>query len=155
MKSCPLTPTGRWCVLLLIAAIAWIGLSGCQTLRDPNNSAMIQLTTQVAVGKFIESKSDRVGTAKKVADVAAQAKAIAASDTTTVAAVQAMVDARIMQLNLEPSDRLLATALVNVLASELRNKVGDGLLNETDRVILGNVLDTVISTANVYIPPSN
>jgi hypothetical protein len=137
--------------LFVLAAIC-LTLNGCQTLRDPNNTAIIQLTTQVAVGKFIESKTDRVGTAQRVIDVASQVKAIAESDATTVGALQVMASARIAQLNLEPSDVLLATALVNVLVSELQNKVGDGLLNDTDKVLLGKILGTVINTASVYIP---
>ncbi len=143
-------------MILLIAAIALcFGLGGCQTLSDPNNSVIVELTTQVAVGKFIESKSDRVGTAKHVVDIATQVKAIADSDATTVGALQQLANARIAQLNLEPSDTLLATALVDMLVAGLQDKVGNGLLNDADKVILGKILSTVITTANVYIPVSH
>jgi hypothetical protein len=146
------TPYFPAALLVLVTIAAVFCLSGCQTLRDPSNTAIVELTTQVAVGKFIESKSDRAGTARHVVDVATQVKAIAESDSTTVGALQAVADARIAQLNLEPSDQLLATALVHMLVAELQGKIGDGLLNDTDKLILGRILGTVIVTANVYIP---
>ncbi len=142
-------------VLLVLAVIATLfGLSGCQTITDPKNSVIIELTTQVAVGKFIESKSDRVGTAKHIVDIATQVKAIADSDSTTIGALQQLANARIAQLNLEPSDTLLATALVDMLVAGLQDKVGNGLLNDADKLILGKILSTVIAAASVYIPAS-
>jgi hypothetical protein len=139
-------------VLIAITALSCFGLSGCQTLSDPNNAPIIELTTQVAVGKFIESKADRVNTAKHIVDIATQVKTVAASDQTTVVALRELANARITQLNMQPSDAILAAALINLLASELNTKVSNGLLNEADRVILSKVLDNVIMIANVYIP---
>lgn len=146
------SPLMKLFTLSCLAVATAIILSGCQTLRDPKNTALIEITAQVAVGKFIESKSDRVVTAQHVRDVATQIKAVAESDATTVGALQTLANARIAQLNLQPSDVLLATALVNVLVSELQDKVSAGLLSDADKVLLGKILATVISTANVYAP---
>lgn len=150
-----LTPTFRFAMLILLVIVAaFMALTGCATLRDPKNSALIEITTQVAVSKFIESKSDRAGTAAHVRDVATQIKSVAESDATTVGALQTLASARIAQLNLRPSDVLLATALVNVLVAELQDKVSAGVLSDADRVLLGKVLGTVIATANVYTVPA-
>lgn len=142
----------RSTLLLFIGAVIIYCLTGCATLRDPKNTVLIEITTQVAVSKFIESKADRPGTATHVRDVATQIKAVAESDATTIGALQTLASARIAQLNLQPSDVLLATALVNVLVAELQDKVSTGMLSDADRILLGKVLGTVISTANVYAP---
>lgn len=131
-------------VLVLCALLA-----GCATIEENPNTA--KLVTQYAVLKFAEQSSAdrRAERLANVARIAADVKAIAANEVTSVSSIRAAVAIQIQKLNLSPADQLLANGLADILAQELAKRVGDGALNPEQRLIVGQVMDWVLEAAQM------
>lgn len=122
------------------------GLVACQSIQTERTSARLAVT--VATLKVIEAdKDNQVERAAKVATIARDAQKLLDGDDVTLTALQTAVKTRLDAAELAPSDRLLADALVAMLADELRARLGDGLLNPEQRVTVSTVLDWVAVAA--------
>jgi len=60
------------------------------------------------------------------------------------------ISARLAEINLSPSDRVLAAALVDAVVTEIDLRVGEGLLSPDERVTVSQVLDWVIDATEFY-----
>lgn len=116
-----------------------------------------QLVTQQAVGRVIEKEQDpvaRQAKAQRIADIAKEVKGVVDLGTeTTVNLLVDIVNAKIAAAGLQPSDLLLAKALVTALVDVINEKVGhdgSGVLNPDMKLSVRGVLNDVISTAEVY-----
>ena len=56
---------------------------------------------------------------------------------------------QIAKLNLSPADQLLARGLVDMLNQELAKRVGAGLLDEKQRIIVADLMNWVLEAAEM------
>lgn len=133
---------------IIIAAIAAITLSACATGSGSNASE--KLIVQAATMKFIESSDDRAAKATRIVKAADQARVWLDSDGVTIADLQVAMLERIAAADLEPSDKLLASALVEVVVAELNVRIGDGIISPDKRATVNAVLTWVEQAASFY-----
>lgn len=141
--------------LVFVASILALSLaSSCATLE--NNPASAKLVTQYAVLKFAEQSSadKRAERIANVQRVATDVKAIAAGEPVSIGLLKAAVGAEIAKLNLSPADTMLANALVDMLAIELSERVGEGILDPDQLVQVAKVMDWIIEAAALASPPA-
>lgn len=132
--------------LLILTTLA---LASCATLKE--NDGTVKLSVQYAVIKLAEQSSSdkRVSRLNNIKQTALAAKALAANDQTTVIALRNSIAAQIAQLNLSPADALLANALADFIAEEIRDRIGEGILKPDDAVFIGNVMDWIIEACDI------
>lgn len=135
---------------IIIAAVATsLILSGCAT--GGGSSASEKLIVQAATMKFIEASTDRSAKAARIARAADQARVWLDTDGVTIADLQAAMLERIAAADLEPSDKLLASALVEVVVTELNVRIGDGVISSEKRATVNAVLAWVEQAASFYV----
>jgi hypothetical protein len=127
---------------ILIAALA--ALSGCASF---SGSATEKLVVQAATMKFIEAD---LKNADRIEKAASAARVWLDTDGVTIADLkQAMLD-RVATSDLPPSDRLLASALVDVVAAEIDVRIGAGVLDPERKATVNTVLGWVEQAAAFY-----
>ena len=131
---------------LIVSFVAVLALSGCATLGT--GSAGEKLVIQVATMKVIEADEDRSAKAAKIRAAVDQARVWLDMDGITLADLRSAMLARIS--GLEPSDRLLAAALIDAVAVELETRIGDGILDADKRVRVNAVLSWIAEAASFY-----
>lgn len=132
----------------LIAALVSILLfASCATIEQNPNTA--KLVTQYAVLKFAEQSSDgrRAERISNVIKIATDVKAIAANEVTSISSLRGVVGTQVAKLGLSPADQLLAFGLADIVAQELIKRVGEGQLNDSQRLVVGQVCDWIIEAA--------
>lgn len=133
---------------LIVSFVAVLALSGCATLGT--GSAGEKLVIQAATMKVIEADEDRAAKAAKIRAAVDQARVWLDTDGVTLADLHAAIMGRLTSANLEPSDMLLASALVDVVVAELNARIGDGILDEDKRVRVNTVLGWIAEAASFY-----
>lgn len=133
---------------IFIAAVLAVALAGCASFNT--SGASEKLIVQAATMKFIESSDDRAGKAARIARAADQARVWLDTDGVTVADLQVAMLERIAAADLEPSDKLLASALVDVLVAELNVRIGQGVISPEKRATVNAVLGWVEQAASFY-----
>lgn len=129
--------------LPVAAVVATFTLSGCQTIQD--NPAVARLAVEYATLKAIDEKPDR---AARVAKIAGQVRANAEGGASaTVALIRTAVLAEIRWDKLDQADALLIRSLIDVAAAELEKRVGDGLIDPEQRLIVAEVAGWIESAA--------
>lgn len=131
---------------LIVSVVAVLALSGCATLGT--GSAGEKLIIQAATMKVIEADEDRSAKAAKIRAAVDQARVWLDVGGITLADLRYAMLARIG--GLEPSDRLLATALIDAVAVELEARIGDGILDADKRVRVNAVLSWIAEAASFY-----
>src|SRR5690606_8517234 len=131
---------------LIVSVVAVLALSGCATLGT--GSAGEKLFIQAATMKVIEADEDRAAKAAKIRAAVDQARVWLDMDGITLADLRSAMLARIG--GLEPSDRLLAAALIDAVAVELEARIGDGILDADKRVRVNAVLSWISEAASFY-----
>ena len=101
--------------------------------------------------KVIEADADRAAKAARVIAAVSEARVLVDTDGVTLAEIQAAVMRRLVERGLEPSDLLLATALVDVVGLELQGRIGDGLLDPEKRVTVNTFLAWIEQAAHFYV----
>jgi hypothetical protein len=148
-------------VAFVCAAIIGLGLigaslPGCTTLAGGPSSEQLaaQVAVQYATGKFVEaagpSVDARLARARQVKAVAEQLRAVASSDSATIAALHELAMVQVAKASLAPADRLLANTLVDIAVQELSARVSTGALNAEARVAVTRLLDWVVAAASAY-----
>lgn len=133
---------------IILAALAAVMFTGCASLTG--TSASEKLIVQVATMKFIEAGDDRAEKAAKIVSAAAQARVWLDTDGVSIADLQSAMMARINTADLEPSDKLLAAALVEVVAAELNVRIGEGVIAPEKKATVNAVLAWVEQAASFY-----
>lgn len=141
--------------LFLSAALA-LSLAGCGSTNGlvERNSTAAQLIVKVAAMKYIEqapaeARGARAARVVSVADLvvdATKGEPITLQRLAQLAAEQLPAD-------LEPSDRMLAMALISVAQTELQNRIGVGSLESDTLLKLSEVLAWISDAARLYAPP--
>jgi len=133
---------------IILAALAAVMFTGCASLTG--TSASEKLIVQVATMKFIEAGDDRAEKAAKIVSAAAQARVWLDVEGVSLADLQAAMLARVNAADLEPSDKLLAAALVEVVAAELNVRIGEGVISPEKKATVNAVLAWVEQAASFY-----
>jgi hypothetical protein len=129
---------------LICIAAALAVLSGCASF---SGSTTEKLVVQVATMKFIESNP---ANADRIEQAAAEARTWLDADGVTLADLERAMMNRIAASDLEPSDRLLASALVEVVADEIDVRIGAGVLDPERKATVNTVLGWVEQAASFY-----
>lgn len=114
------------------------------------STASEKLIVQAATMKFIESSDDRAAKAVRIVRAAETARTWLDSDGVTIDELQTAMLERIASADLEPSDKLLASALVEVVVAELNTRIGEGIISPEKRATVNAVLSWVEQAASFY-----
>src|SRR5690606_22320719 len=133
---------------IILAVMATVVLSGCASFGT--SGATEKLIVQAATMKFIESSDDRAGKAARIVKAAAQARVWLDADGVTVADLHGAMIERIAGADLDPSDKLLAAALVDVVVAEINVRIGEGIISPDKRATVNAVLAWVEQAASFY-----
>lgn len=138
---------------MILAAVLAVALSGCASFGT--SSATEKLIVQAGVMKFIEGGSDapaeRAAKAARIVRAADQARIWIDTDGVTAGDLHAAMIERIAAADLEPSDKLLASALVEVVVAELNIRIGEGVISPEKRATVNSVLAWVEQAAGFYV----
>lgn len=132
----------------ILALSSLLVLTGCASLGTSDTSE--KLIVQAATMKFIEASDDRAAKATRIARAADQARVWLDTDGVTVADLKVAMLERIAAADLEPSDKLLASALVEVVVAELSVRIGEGVISPEKRATVNAVLGWVEQAASFY-----
>lgn len=138
-------------LLVATLALAVLALAGCSILQS--TPLVAKIAVQHATLRLIENQPEAqvVQKARNVVQFAKDAKQWAfAPDTVTVPQLAQAARQRLAQLDLTPSERLLANDLVSLIEQELKQRLGQQGLSEDARVTVNQVLTWVIEAADVY-----
>lgn len=137
---------------ILIAAVMAVALGGCASLDT--SGASEKLIVQAGTMKFIEAGGDapveRAAKAARIAKAAEQARVWLDTDGVMIADLQVAMLERIAAADLQPSDKLLASALVEVVVAELNVRIGEGVISPEKRATVNAVLGWVEQAASFY-----
>ncbi len=144
----------RW--YLAACMVVFLVTAGCASFQK--NAPVAQLGVEAATMKVIEAKpasgfpigATAAQRAAKIREIATAAKSFFDTGTADLAQLQAEIEKRVAPLNLAPSDRLLADALIQTVMSELQMKVGTGVLSPDQVYQVSAVLGWVITATNYY-----
>src|SRR5688572_8583949 len=109
-------------------------VTGCASFEKHNATARLIVTA--ATLKGIEQGWD----VERVRAIVTSAKALAAGTEVTVGVLEIAIAKQLDGLELSPADRLLADALVQIIAEELQARIGLGVLKPEQRVMVDQVL---------------
>lgn len=123
-------------------------LTGCASIQSGNVAA--KLAVQVATMKVIESDDDRTAKAARIVSAVEQARVWLDVDGVTLADLKVAALRRLQERNLDPSDMLLASALVDIVAAELDVRIGQGALSPEQKVTVNTFLGWVAEAASFY-----
>ena len=130
-------------------------LFGCSSLTG--NIDNDKLLTQVAVMKVIEAGKTSDGIAARKAtilEISAEAHKWLDFEGFGVAELESKLKARVAELELLPSDRLVANILVEAIVTSLKERVVDGVklpeASEDIKLRVNTVLGWVEATAQFY-----
>lgn len=131
----------------ILFATVLVAISGCASFQG---SATEKLVVQAATMKVIEAGADRAAKAARIIAAADAARVWLDTDGVTLPELRDAMVARIAAADIEASDKLLATALVDVVVAELDLRIGDGLISPEKRVTVNTVLSWVVQAAAFY-----
>lgn len=144
-------------VLATAFAVVVLGsnLYACSTLKD--NQAGLKLFTQYGVMKYFERWPDpavRSKHADTAREVLGALKATATGETVSIGSLRERALTEIARhVELTDADRLLASALVDALVTELATRVGEGVLSADKLVAVVAVIDWALEAVNIISPP--
>lgn len=136
--------------LAFLALFVCGALSGCK----PSEQLTARVAVQYSVGKYLERETPEVR-AEKAARILATVELVssmAENEAVTIDSLRAYVATRLAD-RLSPADRLLAGAIIDAAALELKARVGDGVLKPDQLVKVREVLSWVAEAAAAYAPP--
>jgi hypothetical protein len=139
------------------AAACLVALSGCAVLSKlttPAAAPFVQVAVDAAVAGAVGTNPAIAKTkAVKIKAIAQQALAADSGTTATLAAVEGVVNAQILKLNLPPADvaaaQLLTATLTVVIQNQLSSPSASGVTAST-QVAIAQVLQDVILATSAY-----
>lgn len=145
-----LTDTAKHLPALVFLSLILLTLGACTVLQSA--PLLAKMAVQQATLRYIEASPQAQTTQRALQTVrfAKDAKTWVDTDYVTVPALATAAKDRLAQLDLSPSDRLLARQLVDTIELELQQRLGQQGLSPDARVTVNQVLEWVIEAANVY-----
>lgn len=137
------------CAAYFVALLIPLALVACASFQQ--NLGSEKIVVQYATMKFIEAdKANLPERAAKIREVASEAKTFFDSSTATVPLLEQAVRDRIAPLQLSPADRVLATALIDTVVTELQTRVGKGLVPPDQVYQVSTVLGWIMDATEFY-----
>lgn len=130
----------------LILIPLMLALSVLVSCAGITNSSSAELVVQYATIKFINSDAAPVARAKKVLEIASEAKTFFDNDTLPLDQIEELIRSKIKWSELDPADTLLANALITRVTDEVNSVDG---LPEERRVSGSKVLSWIITGAKL------
>ena len=138
---------GIMCMTGLLAIVAIPGCSVLETVAEDRN----QLAVQYATLKVIDGESQK---ADRIVELVEKARAyVGEGSTVTISYLADEAAIRLRQSGLDPADMILATAILERAEARLKSEIGDGVLNDQQRVQLLTVLNWIEDAARGYVQP--
>lgn len=131
-----------------LAALLLVALPACKT----DQQVAAQILVQAATMKYIEKApvgEVRLERAARVKKVAQQVYDAAGGLEVTVATLQALAIQKLPD-TMEPSDRAIAMALIQIAVTELNGRIGEGQLTPETLVKVRTVVGWVIGATAFY-----
>lgn len=124
-------------------------VAGCSTIENNPNTA--RLAVGYATLKLLENSAPTVREARrvKINQIATEAKALVTGESVPLSLLESVVRSKIDFTKLSPADAYLADALIAAVMQELQNRVGEGLLDPKQSLVVASVLDWVIEATTV------
>jgi hypothetical protein len=123
-------------------------LAGCATQQSIDTFKPI---AQIAVMKIIESDRDHAHQrAVKIREFTAEGQQLLDSADFTVPLLEAALKERLVSLELTPSDRVLGLQIIQLVANELRARVGDGRMLPEQKYSVSEVFAAIEEAASFY-----
>lgn len=137
----------KYLITVVILALALTGCSVLETVSEDKN----QLAVQYATLKVIDGESQK---ADRIVELVGKARAyVDEGSTVTVSYLADEAAIRLRQSGLDPADMILATAILERAEARLKSEIGDGVLNDQQRLQLLTVLSWIEDAARGYVQP--
>lgn len=144
--------------LLILLSVSALGLPACATLAKvftPSSAPYVQVAVDLAVAAAVGSDATtQKANAAKIKSIAQQALAATSSSSTTVAALEGLLNQKLAALNLSPGDlaaaELLTATLAGVLQAEIANSASAGNIAQTTTLDIQTVLSDVVAATAAY-----
>ena len=140
---------------LIIATVAAVALSGCTAIQygkdNPATAALAVKSGTLAFVEQVEPINQRVQRAREVIAVVQYVMSQVDSGTsTTIDDLAQTLRDEISWNDKDAYERLLLDSLVFSVQEKLKNRLGDGVLDEEDRLVVSTVLQWAEQAANMY-----
>lgn len=137
-------------VTAFAAALFGATFTGCETIQD--NPSIAQGVVQFATYEAIERSDDPTETAENIIVIDESIQSSVTEDgTVTLAAVSALVDAELAELDLTPARRAQANLLVSVLAAQIESRIDAGQLDPEALTTVRQVSAWTAQAAQQYL----
>lgn len=135
-------------------AVCCLALSGCvfQTKPDSPGLQVAKIAVQLGVSKFIAKvpESAQAARAARIAKVVADIEALAkGGEGVTLSFLEDAIRQNIPN-DLKPEDQIALNALVGLVVAELRARVSEGVLNDSQRVAVASVAGWIEEACSLY-----
>ncbi len=138
-------------------AVSALGLSGCATIGKiftPTAAPYVQVAVDVAVATAVGTDSTtQAAKATRIKVIAQQLLAADSSSTATLSAIEAVLNAKLVSLNLPAGDLAAAELLTNTLAAVVQAQLANpdtAAKLGTAQVQIAVVLNDVITATSAY-----
>lgn len=143
-------------IIILLAAISLL-FAGCATTDGTGVSPdQTKLLAKVAVSYAVIKVADKhPEKAAKILAISHEVRAIAGGEGfNTVDLLMTFVRAKVDLSKLDPADQMLAGILLDTIATQLKAKVGSGVLTSDKLLIVGEVAGWIEDAARIAAPPA-
>ena len=121
-------------------------LSGCALIQDEDRR--LQLTVQYTTMKVIENSSD-ISAERVVENVQRVRAVLDVQSEVTVTRLMEEVRGNVRWDRLDAADQLLLSAVLEEVEKEMMDRVGEGVVEEEDKIVLRTLLDWVEGAARL------
>lgn len=146
--------------ILCVIVAACVALAGCASLgeKDTRANTAAKVFTQYAVAKYLEKKDSDFTRAKAADNIRGVSRDVLAvidaqgSADINIPFLKSYALAQINKAGLSPADSLLATSLLDLIVTELSERIGNGTLSPDALVSVKQVLGWIIEACNLLSP---
>jgi chorismate mutase len=132
-------------VIFGLVLLASVIAGGCGSMGSLTGNHGAKLAVQYAVYKYTQGEPER---AARVREVVNEASELLERDVSvTVPALKAAIIKQVDLTKLDPADQFLALGVIDAVAFELAERVGDGKLNSEKLLRVKQVLEWVLEQA--------
>lgn len=131
--------------IILALAFGLGAFVGCASTSADQQKVIAKLAVSFAVLKVADKSPEK---AARIVAIAQEVKALAGSDgANTVDLLMSLVRAKVAAQKLDAADQLLAGALVDMVGTELKTRLGSGVLTSDKLLVVGEVAGWIVDAA--------
>ncbi len=142
-------------ILGAVLALSLAALPACESLKLGEHGATVKLAISYATMKYVDQAGPgaNIQRAARVASFANQAMNAIEGEGFTLDAFKSHI-LELIPADLDTADKVLALALIDVIAQELQLRIGDGVLTPETRVKAKQVLTWIVDATAFYSTPT-